>query len=161
MYSLSKDSEIPGLHFVPTAIDNTTPQTPLAQRWNPVPSMQFHNPSGVHCVPGSKESETAVVGIDELGAPAVLVDLHVEKAGVESPEDPPGSSVGNSLGPVESSAEGELESFGRSTEGPAESTVGVSVVELSKWVGEGRGSFSVALIDLRAQEPSGGAVSEP
>ena len=94
----SKDTEIPGLHLVPAAIDNITLQTPFAQRWNPVPSTQFHNASGVHSVPGAKE----LIGIDEYGESAVPVDPHVEREDVGSPDNPPRSAVGNSLDPVES-----------------------------------------------------------
>ena len=153
--TMSKDTEIPSLHLVPAAIDNITLQAPFTQRWNPVPSMQFHNASGVHFVPGAKE----LIGINGYGESAVAVDPHVEREGVGSSDNPLRSAVGNSLDPVESSIEGLPEPVEGST-GPGKSVVGGFASELNILVGDGRGTSSAALIDAKAQEPSGGAVSE-
>lgn len=149
---LLKDSEIPGVHLVPAAIANTTVQAPFAQRWNPVPSTQFHNPSDVHFVPGLKDS----IDTDSIEGTTVLMDSHVEKAGVGSSEDLCGSAVGDSL-----EVNGLLHLVGSSTKGPERSAVSVLAFELSIWVREGHEVCSVALMDWGAHEPSGGALSDP
>ena len=83
----------PAVQLVPAASAICTDQTPLAQRWNDVPPMQFHWPSVEHAVPAAKAVPSPllppVVPVPDAGAAAEVVVAAPEPEPEPEPDPEP------------------------------------------------------------------------